>query len=66
MPHKEIIESVKNAVSAKGLPESASDRMLAWLNEAESGSFASSDQREQIHKILDAMVGYGSESDEEE
>ena len=66
MPHEEVIEGVKNAVSAKGLPNSAADRILAWLNEAESGSFAAKERREQLHKILEVMEGYGSGSQGEE
>jgi len=66
MPHPEIIKSVKTAVSAKGLSESAANRILAWLTEAETGSFAAIDQREQLHKILEVMVGYDSDSQGEE
>lgn len=66
MPHEEVIESVKNAVVARGLPESAADRILAWLEEAETGSFAAREQREQLHKILEVMKGYESGTPEEE
>ncbi|MDF1659330.1 MAG: hypothetical protein P1U58_17065 [Verrucomicrobiales bacterium] len=65
MPHEEVIEGVKNAAVAKGLPESAADRILAWLNEAESGSFAAKERREQLHKILEVMHGYDTRAQEE-
>ena len=59
MPHEEVVKSVKNAAIAGGLPESAADLILAWLNEAETGSsFAAKERREQLHKILEVMDGY--------
>ena len=66
MAHREVIESVKNAAARKGLPSSAADRILAWLNQAETGSFAASEQREQLHKILEAMAGSDSEDQDDE
>lgn len=66
MAHIEIIASVKNAVTRKGLPESAASRILAWLDQAETGIFAASEQREQLHKILEAMDGFVSGDQEDE
>jgi hypothetical protein len=58
MPHQELKKAISSAVSKHRLDDSATTRIIAWLEQAEAGDFAARDQEEQLQKILSVLPGY--------
>lgn len=65
MPRKELTEAIRKAAQARGLSEEVSERIVAYLRQAEDTEFPNRDRAEQLTIILNALpaLAFDPESD---
>lgn len=62
MPHERVVKALEDACKRRTLPPEVTRKILAWIQQAETGDFNNKDSDQQLGLILDALPNATTEN----